>query len=189
MERHTQYQNHILTIEIPQWGSTGTIEYLKGMTFCESVGEIPWEIEYKTRAGKIRSKTDYSKQTRRLRFKFNHYQVAAGYFAMFKRDLANIFREGFLTITESAENRYKDDWELLEHELFRVDWSADMSDDHSHWCGLQRSKREIGALVEELKVVDSFRLSNLLQKYYAGNGWAGWVKALDPGQTVSKCGD
>lgn len=168
------YLGTTVDIRMPLFGSAALIDYLKSLSWGAhaEVSEAPHMV----RRGK-RLVRNYDVNHRTLRLTFGAYASNNGTVIKFLRNLEEIFRPGYLTVTSVPHYDYVDDWELLESTLAAVDWTADMSDDHRYWAALQATKRLVAELVAELNPLDPKRLRDMVQTAMdKSNGWGGWLK-------------
>lgn len=147
-----QFQNTIIKVEVPIFGSDSTIEFLKRMGMCGQGTEI------------VKPRNRYARRdTRTLQFTFSHYKDRLA--QSFLSAMAKTFHPDFLKIEVTKVPAYHDDWELYEHLLSVMDWYYAFSDDHRVWCAGEAAISRLRTLREELSKSDKDRADKLWEKY------------------------
>jgi hypothetical protein len=139
LDSHEQFKLVIITVEMPNFGSNITIEFLTKLS-CGA------EIQHVDRK---------PNENRKVKFVFeeNNFRVVS-----FRHSLETIFKQGYLTVSEEFKNKYNTIWEYYVDLINGMDWYFDYSDDHSVWAAGQAKLERIKSLIRELHKVSPEKL-------------------------------
>lgn len=137
----------IVTIQIPHFGSTGTIEFLKFLSFKQ-----PIETSRNPSRGLV-------PVHRIVKFEFSHeYQAMS-----FTNALDKTFHPKFLTHTTEKDFLHANPWDQLEAMVKGHDLYHQMSDDHRVWQSGQAELRAIENLANKLAIIDKERVRDMVK--------------------------
>jgi hypothetical protein len=134
-----------VTVQIPYFGSTGTIEYLQFLAKSTPKIEKEW--------------TGKTPTYRAVVFEFLHECQAT----TFVSSLNETFHPNFLSHALRDVPMFKSSWQLLEEMVKAHDVHHEMSDDHRVWQSGQAELRAIKDLANKLAIIDKERVRGMVK--------------------------
>ena len=136
----------VTTVRIPSFGSTGTLEYLKFLSFVASKD----------------TNRDCGKSQREVEFEFVHEYQATN----FTVALAKTFNPSFIEYATESRPLFNSCWEHLEAMCKAHDFYHEMSDDHRVWLNGQHELKQIKQLADKLAIIDKDRVQQIVTGIY-----------------------
>lgn len=136
----------VTTVRVPFLGSTGTLEYLKFLSFKDPKD----------------TKRECGNGQREVTFEFVH-EYQANNFTM---ALAKTFNSDFIEFATDCAPIFDSSWEHLKAMCKAHDFHHEMSDDHRVWQNGQWELQQIKNLADKLATVDKSGVQQIVKGIY-----------------------
>lgn len=136
----------VTTVRIPFFGSTGTLDYLKFLSFVSPKD----------------TNRNCGKSQREVTFEFVHEYQANN----FTVALVRTFNPSFIEFATDCVPMFNSSWEHLEAMVKAHDLYHEMSDDHRVWQSGQAELTAIKNLANKLAIIDKERVRGIVKRIF-----------------------